>query len=139
MIIWTGLIFFGFLYASTHAQAQTLCLEDREIGIWVNDFADNKKHIARIEIEAMCNPGTIAHLRIRIRPYCQPRLCTWGWDAARRQADGALTTSYRTFYAKRDITIRLVGSRMNVTLNNSYYDDQYTNDQRQFTLWREPD
>ncbi|SNY90668.1 hypothetical protein SAMN04515647_0839 [Cohaesibacter sp. ES.047] len=125
----------GLMTTSVAAQSES-CVQSRTIGNWENPFAGNRSDLTKLEVRAICNDQTVPHIQIKAYTACAPRDCTWGRSIAHRFDDTSFQVSYRTFFAKRTVTVSINGKRMDAQVFDDYHDRRKPDEMRKFVLWK---
>lgn len=112
------------------------CIQSQTLGIWENPFAGLKSDITKLEIKEVCTAETVPHIKIRAFTACAPRDCTWGWTIAKQQGEDGLTALFRTFFAKRGVTVSINGTRMDAKVHDNFHDPRKQDQDRSFVLWK---
>ncbi len=104
----------------------------------VNPFAGYKSDLTKLEIREICTAETVPHIQVKTYTACAPRDCTWGGRSiARVTSEDGLTVTYRTFYARRTVTVSINGRRMDAKVLDDYHDSRKPDGNRSFVFWKE--
>ncbi len=113
------------------------CIKSQTLGTWTNPFAGNRSDLTKLEIRAICTADTVLHIQVKAYTACAPRDCTWGRAIAQKKGDFGLSVMFRTFFAKRTVTVSINGRRMEATILDDYHDPRKATEKRAFVLWKQ--
>lgn len=136
MVYRATLLLFALLAMTITASAGD-CIKSQTIGHWVNPFAGHRSDLTKLEIRAMCTDDTVPHIQVKAFTACAPRDCTWGRAIAQKQGDTGLTVPFRTFFARRTVTVSINGKRMDAKIFDDFHDPRKRDEFRSFVLWKE--
>ncbi|WP_068311403.1 hypothetical protein [Polycladidibacter hongkongensis] len=106
-----------------------------EAGTWINKAADAKEP-ARVEIEVDCSIKPV-ELKARVFTRCAPRDCKWGWTSAYRRPDGVLTAEFSGFFSRKELTMRPLGNRLEISVYTHFEDGKRPSAYRSYKLERD--
>ncbi|WP_319412422.1 hypothetical protein [uncultured Cohaesibacter sp.] len=112
------------------------CTDTQTLGTWENPFAGHRHDLTKLEIKEICNAHTVPHIQVKAYTACAPRDCTWGRAIAHQSSSSSLTVSFKTFFARRTVSVSINGKRMDATVFDDFHDSRKANTTRSFTLWR---
>lgn len=113
------------------------CIKSQALGTWVNPFHGPRSDLTKLEIRAICTDDTVPHIQVKAYTSCAPRDCTWGRSIAKVTSASGLSVLYRTFFAKRTVTVSINGRRMDAKVFDDFHDPKKRDGHRSFVLWKE--
>ena len=136
-MVYRALYFFLALLAFSHHSLAQDCIKSQTLGTWVNPFHGPRSDLTKLEIRAICTDDTVPHIQVKAYTACSPRDCTWGRSIAKVTSATGLSVLYRTFFAKRTVSVSINGRRMDAKVFDDFHDPRKRDGYRSFVLWKE--